>query len=125
MNTLNGIKAELSQFYGTNQYYKGLNGRAIYTDGIKELLNLAECYWLYDIIQTEVFGALVTKTPDTFYLKLNKPADTNGMNLILEDWAGAVIWKKEIGLTTFPAGEMTLCCGFDGQHLITCLMSER
>lgn len=43
------LKSQLSQFTGTDNYYKHLLGFQ-YTDGIKFLADNAECYWLLDAI---------------------------------------------------------------------------
>ncbi|HEY9863949.1 MAG TPA: hypothetical protein V6D21_07190 [Candidatus Obscuribacterales bacterium] len=49
MLTAEQLKTELSQFSGTENYYKHFLGFH-YTDGIQFLAESAECYWLLDAI---------------------------------------------------------------------------
>lgn len=49
MLTAEQLKTELSQFSGTENYYKHSLGFS-YTDGINFLAENAECYWLLDAI---------------------------------------------------------------------------
>ncbi|CAD5985615.1 DUF6876 family protein [Planktothrix agardhii] len=49
MLTAEQLKTELSQFNGTENYYKHSLGFS-YTDGINFLAENAECYWLLDAI---------------------------------------------------------------------------
>ncbi len=44
------LQQTLSEFYGTNEYYKHWTGSLVYTDGIHFLQENAECYWLLDAI---------------------------------------------------------------------------
>ena len=130
MENLNLIKDKLKQYYGSDKMYTGLVKRSVYSDGMKALIDLAACYWLYDIIQTEVLDVLKKKNvPDTYYFTITS-ADTK-CTLTLSDYNNEELWNREIGFTTFPDGTMNLHIGY-GDHgpvthgigIITCLPSE-
>jgi hypothetical protein len=122
MDNIDKIKSELEQHYGSQTYYKGFVSKSIYTDGIKDLLEKAQCYWLYDIIQTEIFALLKNKNPDIYYFKIT--SKSSEAKLILKDYKSDVIYEREIPFTDFPEGSLDLVIGFDGQYLTTCLPSE-
>lgn len=44
------IENSLIQFTGTTQYFQHWTGTLRYTDGIKHLLEVGNCYWLIDTI---------------------------------------------------------------------------
>jgi len=123
MKNLNLIKEELSQFYGGGQLYRGMIKRSLYSEGVKHLLEEAKAYWMYDIIQTEVFDKLRKQNQlDTFYFKMK--AEKGKAVLSLVNYKNELLWSKEIGFTTFPDGEIELVCGWDGSQMITCLHNE-
>lgn len=125
MKNLNQIKFELQQFSGTNQFYKRMFDRSVYTDGIKHLLEQAECHWLYDIIESEILTLFLKDhllIPDIYYLKIFSK-ESKG-RLELKDYSGKVIFEKNIPFTTFPEGHITINIGWDGERLITCLQQE-
>lgn len=125
MKTMNLLKSELKQFYGTEKYYHTLVKKSLYTDGMKYFLENAGthgAYWLYDIIQTEIFALLKQKNPDTYYLKVTI-AD-NEANILLSDYRSNKLFNRHIDFTDLPTGEIEFHVGYDGEHLITCLPSE-
>lgn len=44
------IKAQLDQYSGTETYYKTLDKRLFFTDGVKAMADLCQAYWLIDLI---------------------------------------------------------------------------
>lgn len=125
MKNLNLIKHELNQYYGCIQPFHGMNKNSIYTDGIKHLLEEAECYWLYDIIQFEIYDLLRRKNVlDVFYFTISVKKDSDVAELFLRDYKKDVIWAKKIDYTDFPYGELEFVVGWDGERLTTCLHSE-
>lgn len=124
ITNINQLSAELMQYYGSeNLYHNFLNLNSRYTDGVKAYLELAKAYWLYDIIQTEVFNVLKKKdTPDAYYFKI--VAKQGKAYLYLKDYKEVMLWEKKIDFTTHIDGEVFLECGWDGKTMITCLPSE-
>lgn len=122
MKNLNNIKIKLAQHYGSQTFFKGFVKESVYTEGVKELLETAQCYWLYDIIQTEIFALLKNKNLDTYYFTIT--SKDSEAKLILKDYKSEIIYEKGIPFTDFPEGSLDLVLGFDGHYLITCLPSE-
>lgn len=123
---MNMLKSELKGFYGTETYRYTLVRKSLYTDGMKHFLDNAGnngAYWLYDIIQTEVFDTLKKKdVPDTYYLKV-KVVDSEA-DIELIDYRDNPLFKRHIEFTDLPEGEIDFHVGWDGEHLITCVPSE-
>lgn len=128
---LNMIKEKLKQHYGSETMYKGaFSNHSVHSEGVKDLLEMAQCYWLYDIIQTEIIEVLMKHNiPDNYYLKLT--CENSEMDIVLSDYKSIVLFDRHIGFTTFPEGEITLHVGYgeygpvvNGVGIITCLPSE-
>ena len=124
MKNLNQIKHELNGFYGTNQFYHGMFKKSVYTDGVQHLLKEAQCYWLYQVIETEILSYFLQRNPlyDTYTFKIESK-ETKAV-LTLSDYQGEILWTKPISFTTFPDGELSLVVGWDGQRIITSLIQE-
>ena len=130
METLNKIKENLRQHFGSETMYTGMVKNSAYSEGVKNLMEQASCYWIYDIIQTECREALrLHDVADTYYFKI--VSKDNEANLTLTSYRGKVLFDRHIGFTTFPEGEMNLIVGYgdygpvvNGVGIITCLPSE-
>ena len=122
MKSMNEINAEHSNCSGTGKYYNGLNKRSIYTDGAQALFELAGAYWLYDIIQTKIWDVLRKKAPETYTFTIT--SENGKADLVLKDYLENILWKRHINYTDFPEGSKDLIVGFDGERIITCLLSE-
>jgi len=123
--TMSSLKAHLQGHIGTINWYRDMfNPKSLYTDGVKDLLETAACYWLYDIIKTEVYDVLRKKNvADTYYFQIVVDENMRA-SMTLADYQSEVLWEREIAFTTFPEGTFDLICGWDGDKLITCLPSE-
>ncbi len=100
----------------------------VYTDGVKQVVDVAGAYWLLDILATEApaamrkdahanDGALVL-----FTIKVN---DSNNAHLSMSsDDYSPDFWKKYIGYTNFPKGTWELYLQYDGTHVVCILPSE-
>lgn len=94
------LRADLAQCTGTEQYWKnesmpGLN----YTDGIKRLAQLAECYWLITLVyswQKELEGY------DFQIWTLEIREDRSAVITAREDTNLPAIAEQEIPYTDFP-----------------------
>lgn len=102
MKTAEEIKDGLSQCYGgTEQYYNHWTKSIKFTDGVKNLAESAECYWLIDAIASyrrkehfQVWKLIVT--------------DSKAVLTMQEDSDMPIIVKQKIGYTDFPLPEITL-----------------
>jgi hypothetical protein len=122
MNILKSIEQGASEGNGTNQYYHRHNKSAVYTDGVKEFLLKAECQWLYDIIESEVYIKTKCLCPEIYYLNVISMDDE--VDLILKTYQDDEIWSRHIEFSDLPQGNITLDVGWDGERQITCLSSE-
>jgi len=91
--------SDLSQFTGTENYYKHLFG-IVYTDGVKYLADAANCYWLIDAIASHQLNSKVRREEMQFWtleVKGNKAElylrhDTNTPKIV----------RQKIEYTDFP-----------------------
>lgn len=96
MNSLE-LKNYMGNFYGTENWYRYMHSRFLYTDGVKAFAQNAEAYWFID----ECFGLLV-RLPEDFY----------SIRLIVKDEKATIVVKGEkevarrnIPYTDCPEGE--------------------
>jgi len=122
------IENELAQCIGSERYhFNALHGRNfVYTDGIKCLLELAECYWLLDAIfsyrQVEEFQLWRIEVMEDKTAVLTMKEDTGCPNIV----------EQKIHYTDFPLKEIELyaindhCCesGEYGDRVVLMLKSE-
>ncbi len=102
------LQANLSQFIGTENYYKHPWG-LVYTDGVQYLAETAGAYWLLDAIaswQPELFSGKLQpeieeglKAYQFWTLKVNE--DSSAV-LTCEYDTGVEVAKQEIPYTDFP-----------------------
>lgn len=96
------LRTELAQYYGTEHYYKHqLSKSMVYTDGARAFAQLAEAYWLLDIIATEI--APLLKTED--FLSIEVMVAKDKARIHVDDGNQAMLYKKSISYTDCPAGE--------------------
>jgi hypothetical protein len=53
MNSTQNLQSELSQFFGTEKFYR-ITKRHLLTDGTKYLAEQAKCFWLMDAISSHL-----------------------------------------------------------------------
>jgi hypothetical protein len=101
------LSSELRQFTGTLHYYRNpLYSWLLYTDGVKYLADNAQCYWLLDIIGTE----LKRLAQEEAYLHLILRVSDEGSAVFTADDGnyGEPLYTKRISSTDFPRGEWHL-----------------
>ena len=101
---LSQILSNLSQFTGTMQYHKGMM-TVTYTDGIKDLIKLAECYWLIEDISI-VSKMKFSNIP--FQIWVLQVQNGEGILTMKEDTNEPVLYRQEYSFTNFPAGTLKL-----------------
>jgi len=123
MKTLNAIKSDLKQHYGSETFTRHVLVRnSVAREGAMDYFEQAECFWLWDIIATECHNAIKVLEPDVHYFKLVSKDDE--ADLTLHGYGDNLIWSRHIGYTSHPEGEMELIVGWDGFRSTTCLTSE-
>lgn len=101
MITADELKQGLSNYYGTQNYYKHpFSATMTYTDGVRAFAELAGAYWLLDIMATEV--APLLKTEDFLSIELIV-ANSKG-KLFVDDGNSAILFSKTIEYTNCPTG---------------------
>ena len=126
------IKRDLRHFCGTEHYYRHWQGFN-YTDGVKYLAKVADCYWLLDLIGNhqlniskeehfQTWDLLRTETAlkDTYFKKELQQAKDNDMDavVICNDGNNNILAKQEIPFTDFPLDSIRLFF-IDGVLLLT------
>lgn len=117
MNT-NELQANLSQFIGTEKYYR-ITHRHLLTDGTKYLAENAQCIWLMDAIASH----LPKQYHDCFAM-VNVIVKNSSAQLTLDDGNGKVFAEQYIEYTDFPLNVLKLYCTFDGEYWVIMLTSE-
>lgn len=99
------FEKELSQFVGTETWYKIPLADLYYTDGIKHLVDRAACWWLVtDIAAYQMVPKVKAEEFQTWILTVEKEKGT----LRCEDGNENVVFKRSVGYTTFPLPEIKL-----------------
>jgi hypothetical protein len=122
-NHLNGIKAKLAQYYGTESYHRHFfNKKCLHTDGFKAYMELAKCFWLFDIIATEFFDVVKLQEHDKYYIKVEVVGTK--ATITMRNYKNDYLYTREVGYTDHPKGEIEFPFGWDGEHAIISLYSE-
>jgi hypothetical protein len=100
-------KADLDQFYGTENYYKHPFSKTItYTDGVQFVAERAGAYWLLDkIILAQKFQPLVAA--EEFQVWKLVVAEDSAV-LTCDDGNGNIVYTKQIEYTDFPLDEIEI-----------------
>ena len=107
MITENEFRKNLSQFTGTENWYRSsINPRTLYTDGAKYLAETCSAYWLLDEIALAQFGKLPISKEEFQNWKL-EVKDGSGL-LTAGDGNDKVVFEKKIPYTDFPFSNIEL-----------------
>ena len=110
MNDVQNLAATLSQFTGTENWYRhGQVRKILFTDGAKYLADQAGAYWLLDeIALAQQFDKAVSA--EEFQLwKLKVKTDHTAV-LACEDGNSKIVMQKDLEFTDFPLEEISLYC---------------
>lgn len=120
------IMARLSQFHGSETWYRSFLPWCIYSEGAKYLADTCQCYWLLDCLFS--FRNKVLRNPKTKQFCLWT------LTLLPEGGAKLQCWEdtnvkafricQTIPYTDFPLNEIKLYMSFDGRNLKVYLPSE-
>ena len=118
------LKSELSQFTGTERYYRHSLVRTVtYTDGVKHFADAAGAYWLLDILATELTGHV--RTNEIIFITATSK-DGKATLTAVRDKGEPPLWTKNIEFTDLPEGEWDLWFALGGPYdtLVILLPSE-
>ena len=114
----NELQANLSQFIGTEKYYR-ITHRHLLTDGTKYLAENAQCFWLMDAIASHL-----PKQYHDYFAVANLTVKNSSAHLTLDDGNGNIHVSQMIKYTDFLLDEVKLYCAFDGEYWVIMLPSE-
>ncbi len=118
MNSTKNLNLELSQFIGTEKFYR-ITSRHLLTDGTKYLAEKAHSFWLMDAIALHL-----PKYFHDYFCVANLKVNGTRAVLTIDDGNGNVYAKQNIEYTDFPLNEIKLYCSFDGEYWVIMLTSE-
>lgn len=102
MKNITELKSDLNHFTSTEAYHR-CSRNLVLTDGALYLANNAECFWLFDIVDS-IIGTEYTKNEDFLFVKVQKEKN-NSCWVRIEDGNGERIYAQEIEYTDFPMDE--------------------
>ncbi len=114
---VNEIKEGLQHFHGTEMLYKIPLLRTRFTDGLKYLANVADCFWL--ITDTSVIAKSLMNRSEfvtiDFKRLSNEKQDYSGYEaeIIYSDGNDNILQKQEYRVTDFPLDELRLFFVYD------------
>ncbi len=110
----------LRYFTGTLNYYK-LFPFFVVTDGLKYLIEEADCYWLAVLYESYLVSIDSNSIPFTNleFKKIGLGAKVN-----IEDGNGNLLKSQTLEYTDFPLDEFTLFACWDGRDWVAMLPSE-
>jgi hypothetical protein len=122
MNTLTAtqLQQQLAQFTGTESFYKILP-LFVVTDGVKYLMEAANCYWLAQLYGLHLVGIDFNEEPFTV-LKLTRKKQ--GAIVRIEDGNGGLLIEQKIDYTDLVLDSVTLYACWADKHWVCMLTSE-
>lgn len=105
MTTHTLTKDDLSQFYGTEVWYRhSLVKNVLYTEGVRYVAEHGGAYWLIDLIAFHQAATAVRAEPFQLWILTVQPNGTAG--LTCQDGNGVAVYGIEIDYTDFPLNEI-------------------
>ncbi len=98
-------KEDLSQFTGTEQWYRhGIARKMLYTDDAKHVAESAGAYWLIDEIAfAQSIRPVAVESFQVWNLKVNP---SHSATLACENGNSKIVFTKKIEFTDFPLDEI-------------------
>lgn len=114
------LLSNLSQFIGTERYYR-LLPTFVVTDGLKYLMDQADCYWLAQLYGLHLVSIDFNQQPFTV-LKFHRRG--SGGIVKIEDGNDNVLAWQNLDYTDFPLDHFSLYGCWNGDHWVGMLTSE-
>ena len=127
------IEAGLSQFTGTENYYRAGVGKLLYTDGVKYLADAAEAHWLIDaiasyqptgLVHNEGFQVWILTKDETDQAYLRCYSDYDASKVTVANWLKYGLAEQHIPLTNFPLSEIKIWVEGGPEQPVALLPSE-
>jgi len=91
---------DLSQFYGTEGYYRHSFTQMDYTDGVRYFAEQAGAYWFLDIVSSEYFMLM----RDLGFITIDLHSENGKADITVTDGNNKTLAKKHIDITDCPDG---------------------
>lgn len=121
------LRAALSQFTGTEQWYRHpLNRRMLYTDGVQYLAENGGqqgAYWVLDKVALEICPLLDSKKQAFGAVSLTVNPDQTAV-MIVTDGNDQLLLRREMRYTDLQNGEWRFYLIEEGDHRVLLLPSE-
>lgn len=106
IETCEELEAKLAWFTGTTSWYRfAFNRNCSYTDGVREMAELAGAYWLINVVDS--YSPDIMKNPklaDFAIVRLTVNEDRSALFEVLADTGKKPAITQEIPATDFPQG---------------------
>lgn len=117
------IASRLSQFIGTENYYRHWTGALVYTDGVKAMAELCGAFWLIDAIASWQPSCRRDEMLREMQFWTLKRLGDGTWELQVERDEGDVAFSQPIEFSDFPMNEMKLWVQA-GSPMVLMLSSE-
>lgn len=114
------LLGNLSQFIGTEHYYR-LLPTIVVTDGLKYLMDEADCYWLAQLYGLQLVSVDFNQNPFTV-LKFTRKGEGGIVNI--EDGNGNLLVQQRLDYTDFPLDAYSLYACWNGEVWVGMLTGE-
>ena len=111
---------DLSQKSDPAQYYR-IAPQFVATDGLKYLMDQAQCYWLAQLYAVYLCDVDYRQRPFTV---LNLTRRGAGCIVTIEDGNGAVLASERLSYTDFPLDQYCIYACWSGEMWVGMLPSE-
>jgi hypothetical protein len=122
------LRAMLSNYIGTEVYYRYPFGKMCYTDGMKAFVTNAGggAYWLLDILGTDPSIRALVYEKGIAFVTLTVASSNQARLTVVEDEGIAPAYSTSLMYTTCPVGEwkfyITSTEDEDGDSLLVCML---
>lgn len=96
------LETDLSQFSGTDNWWRHWTGRITYTDGVKFLAEKAGAFWLIDLVASYQTGRLRQEEFQIWKLVVDHDKRPMAVATCQADKNWPVLVRQEIEYTDFP-----------------------
>ena len=97
------LKANLEQFYGTENYYANWLLKYRYTDGVHYFIKQTDAFWFLEEIN--IIYVQLQNQGKAEFLSIKAISNGKKADIIVSDGNNNLLKKKHISLTDLPEGE--------------------
>ncbi len=102
------LESDLSQFCGTETWWKHWTGRITFTDGVKFLAEKAGAFWLIDLVASHQTARLRQEEFQLWILTVDRDNTPMAVATCQADTGKPLLVRQEIDYTDFPLPSIKL-----------------